>query len=106
MSPRSAAATDVLGVPLGGRVIPDVLRRPPTGNWRTGMRPVIDFDHCVQCLVCWVYCPDRAIETKSRLVAGIDLTLCKGCEICAAMCPPHAISMQPDPPEETETRHG
>lgn len=104
MSPRPAAATDGLSVPLGGRVTPEVRRRPPTGGWRTGVRPVIEFDRCVQCLVCWVYCPDTAIETRNHVVTGIDLTLCKGCEICAAMCPQRAIAMQPDHPEVTQPR--
>lgn len=92
----SAEAAIRASATLGGRVAPDPDHRPRTGNWRTGIRPAIELDHCVHCLLCWAYCPDCAIETQSSLVTGIDLNLCKGCEICAAVCPMKAIVMVPD----------
>jgi 2-oxoacid:acceptor oxidoreductase delta subunit (pyruvate/2-ketoisovalerate family) len=83
----------------GGRVTPDPAHRPQTGTWRTGTRPAIEWDRCVHCLLCWAYCPDRAIETRDAFVVGINLNLCKGCEVCAAVCPEAAIVMVADIPD-------
>lgn len=80
----------------GGRVVPDRIYRPATGSWRTGLKPVLDRTRCVDCLLCWVYCPDRAMVTADGHLTGLDLTLCKGCEICVAACPVEALTMVPD----------
>ena len=77
----------------GGRVVPDPLYRPGTGSWRTGWYPVLDASRCVDCLLCWIYCPDLAITTDQARVSGIDLNLCKDCEICVAACPEEALVM-------------
>ena len=50
---------------------------------------------CVDCLLCWLYCPDSAVGLDGRAFAGIDLDACKGCELCAAVCPTGAIAMVP-----------
>lgn len=63
-----------------------------TGDWRSLM-PVIDMDKCIDCLTCWVYCPDDCILVSSGSVKGIKLTHCKGCGICAKVCPKKAITM-------------
>lgn len=65
-----------------------------TGGWRT-LRPVIDFEKCTHCMVCWFFCPDSSILVRQGKVAAVDLEHCKGCGICAAVCPGkiHAISM-------------
>jgi 2-oxoacid:acceptor oxidoreductase delta subunit (pyruvate/2-ketoisovalerate family) len=47
----------------------------------------------VNCLLCWLYCPDAAVVVEKGVFAGIDLEYCKGCEICAEMCPAGAIQM-------------
>jgi len=57
-----------------------------TGDWRT-QRPVWDPEKCINCLFCWVYCPDGAIVVKDGKVQGIDYDHCKGCGICAKECP-------------------
>ena len=77
----------------GGVVRPDPAERPRTGGWRTGLRPEVELAKCVDCLLCWVYCPDSAIVTEGGAFAGFDLDHCKGCEICAAVCPTGAIEM-------------
>jgi len=64
-----------------------------TGDWRTE-RPVVDFDKCIHCLICWVYCPDSSITVKDGKLAGINYDFCKGCGICAEECPKDAISME------------
>lgn len=83
-------------LPIGGAVEPDPALRPRTGGWRTGLRPQVDLDGCVNCLLCWVYCPDSAIRVVDGAFAGFDLDLCKGCEICAAVCPAKTIAMVAD----------
>jgi 2-oxoacid:acceptor oxidoreductase delta subunit (pyruvate/2-ketoisovalerate family) len=50
----------------------------------------------VDCLLCWLYCPDSAVELDGTAFAGFDLDVCKGCEICAEMCPTGAIEMVAD----------
>jgi 2-oxoacid:acceptor oxidoreductase delta subunit (pyruvate/2-ketoisovalerate family) len=68
---------------------------PPikTGGWRTGVKPEVDLSTCIDCLLCWLYCPDSAIELDGTAFAGFDYDTCKGCEICAEVCPVHAIEM-------------
>jgi len=58
-----------------------------TGGWRT-FRPVRDKAKCVNCLTCWVFCPDSAIlVTVDGKHNDFDLKHCKGCGICAHECP-------------------
>jgi 2-oxoacid:acceptor oxidoreductase delta subunit (pyruvate/2-ketoisovalerate family) len=80
-------------LPLAGVVAPDVDARPRTGTYRTGLRPEADLAKCVNCLLCWIYCPDSAINLDEAAFTGIDLDFCKGCEICAEVCPTGAIEM-------------
>jgi pyruvate ferredoxin oxidoreductase delta subunit len=65
-----------------------------TGGWRT-FRPVRDKAKCVNCLTCWVFCPDSAILVVEGKHGDFDLKHCKGCGICAEECPKKvkAISM-------------
>lgn len=67
-----------------------------TGTWRA-MRPVRDLSQCIQCLTCWIVCPDAAVTIENGKVAGFDYDHCKGCGICAEQCPakakqPHAFT--------------
>ena len=66
--------------------------RYQTGDWRSE-RPVIDFEKCIQCFFCWVFCPDAAIQTEKQLVTGVDYYHCKGCGICSTECPVKCIAM-------------
>jgi 2-oxoacid:acceptor oxidoreductase delta subunit (pyruvate/2-ketoisovalerate family) len=67
-----------------------------TGSWRTGLKPSADLSRCVDCLLCWLYCPDSAVVLDGTTFAGFDLDVCKGCEICSEMCPAEAIAMVPE----------
>ncbi len=62
-----------------------------TGDWRTFVPRFIE-ENCIQCLFCWIYCPDSAIELDTSgekpEVTGIVFDHCKGCGICATECPP------------------
>ena len=77
----------------GGIVIRDDAQQPETGGWRTGLVPEVDLAKCVDCLLCWLYCPDSAVELDDGAFAGFDLRWCKGCELCASACPTGAIRM-------------
>ncbi len=57
-----------------------------TGTWGT-FRPVFNAEICIQCLFCWIYCPDSAILVQEGQVVGIDYDHCKGCAICSHECP-------------------
>jgi 2-oxoacid:acceptor oxidoreductase delta subunit (pyruvate/2-ketoisovalerate family) len=77
----------------GGVVAPEDAIQPRTGNWRTGLKPSTDLSLCVNCLLCWIYCPDSAVTLDGTSFTGFDLDFCKGCEICAEVCPVGAIVM-------------
>ena len=47
----------------------------------------------MNCLLCWLHCPDSAILLDGTTFAGFDYDYCKGCEICAAVCPVDAIAI-------------
>ncbi|MHC1586202.1 MAG: 4Fe-4S binding protein [Candidatus Hecatellaceae archaeon] len=63
-----------------------------TGDWRA-FKPVINYDKCIRCGLCWVYCPDGAMVMRGDGSCEVDLRYCKGCGICAAECPVKAIEM-------------
>jgi pyruvate ferredoxin oxidoreductase delta subunit len=62
-----------------------------TGDWRA-FKPVVDKSKCVNCLLCWIYCPDSAIIRLEKWVE-VKYEHCKGCGICAHECPTKAIEM-------------
>ena len=66
------------------------LRR--TGDWRS-QRPVVDREKCNKCGLCWLYCPDAAMELVEDGYYEPDLFYCKWCGICASVCPKEAITM-------------
>ena len=70
---------------------PGSSRQYKTGDWRA-FKPVVEGDKCVNCLLCWVYCPDAAIIRDEKGVK-INYDYCKGCGICSKECPRLAIKM-------------
>ena len=64
-----------------------------TGEWRT-MTPVIDWDKCVQCLLCAPMCPDSSIPVVDGKRQDFDYDHCKGCGICVGCCSFGAITMR------------
>jgi len=66
------------------------LRR--TGDWRAD-RPILDKEKCNKCGLCWLYCPDGAVELLEDGYYEPDLYYCKGCGICADVCKREAITM-------------
>ena len=63
-----------------------------TGSWKT-FKPVKDDAKCINCLFCWMFCPEGTIKAKDGKITNIDLNQCKGCGICAKECPKDAIKM-------------
>jgi pyruvate ferredoxin oxidoreductase delta subunit len=57
-----------------------------TGSWRSE-KPVWNKDTCINCMFCWMACPDSSIVVKEAKMTGIDYVHCKGCGICAVECP-------------------
>jgi 2-oxoacid:acceptor oxidoreductase delta subunit (pyruvate/2-ketoisovalerate family) len=80
----------------GGGVVPAEAARGRTAGWRTSGRPAVELSKCVNCLLCWLYCPDTAVRLEGTAFAGFDLDVCKGCEICVEICPTAAIAMVPE----------
>ncbi|OIP38600.1 ferredoxin [Candidatus Desantisbacteria bacterium CG2_30_40_21] len=83
------------GLPIGGLILEGgTAEQYKTGGWRN-IRPVMDTEKCINCLLCWVYCPDSSIMVENEKIVGFDLEHCKGCGICAKECPPkvQAIKM-------------
>ncbi len=62
-----------------------------TGSWRS-FRPIVDYEKCIKCMQCWVYCPDLAIKWNGEEI-NVDYDYCKGCGICSEECPVGAIKM-------------
>jgi len=92
-----AELTSWRDLPAGGRVSPTTAPRPHTGGWRTGALPEAELAACVNCLLCWLYCPDSAVKLDGTTFDGFDLDYCKGCELCAEVCPTGAITMVEEP---------
>jgi len=80
-------------IPIGGTVIASEVKQPETGSWRLGFKPEVDLSKCVNCLLCWINCPDSAVLIDETDFRGFDYTYCKGCELCAETCPTDAIQM-------------
>jgi 2-oxoacid:acceptor oxidoreductase delta subunit (pyruvate/2-ketoisovalerate family) len=77
----------------GCAVVAGEADRLKTGGWRAGRKPQVEMSSCVNCLLCWVYCPDGAIRLDGTDFLGFDYDLCKGCELCVEVCPVGAITM-------------
>lgn len=64
-----------------------------TGDWRT-FRPVLDPTKCNKCLMCYIYCPDGAVEWRPEIEEiEFNYKYCKGCGMCANECRQEAIKM-------------
>ncbi len=63
-----------------------------TSSWRN-LKPIIDEDKCISCMICWKFCPDVAVKIVDDKPV-IDYDYCKGCGICYQECPVKAICME------------
>jgi pyruvate ferredoxin oxidoreductase delta subunit len=51
------------------------------------MRPVIDFNKCVKCTLCWLQCPDSCFDVTPDGLYDASMEACCGCGVCEAVCP-------------------
>lgn len=83
-------------IPEGGLIIePGNSINFKTGNWKT-YKPVWNKDKCINCMTCFISCPEDAIKVVKGKITAPDLDFCKGCGICAQVCPAKALTMVKD----------
>jgi pyruvate ferredoxin oxidoreductase delta subunit len=61
-------------------------------DWRVH-KPIYNFEYCIDCQFCWIYCPDMSIISRDKKMMGIDYEHCKGCGVCADVCPTNPKSL-------------
>ncbi|NQW22076.1 MAG: (4Fe-4S)-binding protein [SAR202 cluster bacterium] len=76
----------------------------PTRNetfkkWSTrSMRPVINFDTCIKCTLCWLQCPDTCFDVTPDGLYDANMEACCGCGVCESVCPvPDCVTMVGEP---------
>ncbi|HTU03392.1 MAG TPA: hypothetical protein VMG58_16300 [Candidatus Sulfotelmatobacter sp.] len=93
-----------------GLVIPGIPVRQEVPGWDGGyrpgrnptfkkfstrtMRPVVDFDICTKCTLCWLQCPDACFDVTPSGHYDANMEACCGCGVCEAVCPvEHCVTM-------------
>jgi pyruvate ferredoxin oxidoreductase delta subunit len=51
------------------------------------MRPVVNFDTCIKCTLCWLQCPDSCFDVTPEGLYDANMQACCGCGVCEAVCP-------------------
>ena len=81
-------------IPIGGIIEePGNAFNYHTGSWRT-YAPMWSEEKCIDCMACWIFCPDDCITVKDGKITGINYDHCKGCGICAFECPDKVSAIQ------------
>lgn len=58
------------------------------------LRPVVRFDLCIGCTLCWLDCPDECFDPVEGKLYDVNYEYCVGCGKCAVICPvPECIVM-------------
>ncbi len=86
-----------------GLVIPAIPVRQEVEGWDGGyrpgrnptfkkfttrtMRPVVDFEICTKCTICWMQCPDSCFDVTPTGHYDANMEACCGCGVCEAVCP-------------------
>ncbi len=71
---------------------PGSARAYQSGGWRS-QRPTYNFNRCIKCGICALYCPEGCIAANKEGHYEADMYYCKGCGICARECPTRVIKM-------------
>jgi pyruvate ferredoxin oxidoreductase delta subunit len=71
---------------------PGSSREYRTGDWRS-QKPIYDFQKCIKCGVCALYCPEGCIKQNAEGYFQANMYWCKGCGICSKECPTRVITM-------------
>jgi len=98
IAPKKAFPVEVLptwvNAPLGMVVTePGNAAIYKTGDWKS-QRSVWNFDRCIKCGICYLFCPEGCITQRKDGYFEGDMYYCKGCGICQRECPTGAISMK------------
>jgi pyruvate ferredoxin oxidoreductase delta subunit len=51
------------------------------------MRPILNFDTCIKCTLCWLQCPDSCFDVTPEGLYDANMEACCGCGVCEAVCP-------------------
>ena len=58
------------------------------------MRPVINFETCTKCTLCWLQCPDSCFDVTPEGLYESNMESCCGCGVCEDVCPvPDCVTM-------------
>jgi pyruvate ferredoxin oxidoreductase delta subunit len=58
------------------------------------MRPVVNFETCIKCTLCWLQCPDTCFDVTPDGLFDANMEACCGCGVCEAVCPvPECVTM-------------
>jgi len=90
-------AVSIKGQPQGGPITDPVSKQKgghqPARNdlfqkytTRT-QRPVVNFDTCTKCTLCWLNCPDGSFDVTPDGTYDVHLNACSGCGVCESVCP-------------------
>jgi pyruvate ferredoxin oxidoreductase delta subunit len=83
--PEGGAVQDPSSLASGGWR-PD--RNPTFKKYTTRtMRPVVNFDTCIKCTLCWLQCPDSCFDVTPEGLYDANMLACCGCGVCEAVCP-------------------
>ncbi len=83
--PLGAAVADVDSGKTGGY---RPARNPTFKKFTTRtMRPVVDFEKCIKCTLCWLQCPDSCFDVMPDGMYDANMEACCGCGVCEAVCP-------------------
>ncbi len=91
--PKSEIEHTARDIGIGGIATePGCARQYRTGDWRS-QRPTYNFNRCIKCGLCFVFCPEGSVKQNAEGYFEADLYHCKGCGICARECPTRVITM-------------
>ena len=64
-------------------------------KWSTRtMRPVVNFETCTKCTLCWLQCPDSCFDVTPEGLYDSNMESCCGCGVCEDVCPvPDCVTM-------------
>jgi 2-oxoacid:acceptor oxidoreductase delta subunit (pyruvate/2-ketoisovalerate family) len=79
-------------------VIPPVPKGGRNPNYKTAssrtFKPEINYDQCIRCRTCWIFCPDGAIDMNEEGYPSLNYDYCTGCNICKNNCPVEAYEIK------------
>jgi pyruvate ferredoxin oxidoreductase delta subunit len=104
VSGQMREGVSIAGIPQGGPYADPVTQQ--LGGFRPGrndklkkfsartLRPVVDFQTCTKCTLCWLQCQDSSFDVTPDGNYDPNMEVCCGCGVCEAVCPvPNCITM-------------